>query len=115
MRGVLPAPLVPMSPTTSPGRTSRLTPFTANTPPKRTLTSSVRRGSAVDSASPVRSRVERSATSDDARPFFGSHPVRRGADGERGARPPPATRDGGPGHGGSQDEQPEPAAHRGGG
>src|SRR5438132_242324 len=37
-RVVLPAPLGPMMPTTSPGRTGRSTPSTATTPPKRTRT-----------------------------------------------------------------------------
>ena len=39
MNVVLPAPFGPISPRTSPGRTSRVTPSSATTPPKRTLRS----------------------------------------------------------------------------
>ena len=47
MSVVLPAPLVPIRPTTSPGRTSIETPATAARPPKRTCTSRVTSGNDV--------------------------------------------------------------------
>ena len=62
---VLPAPLGPMSPTTSPGCTSKLTSSTATTPPKRTVRSATvsaagGTGSGASARSGASSRLARS-------------------------------------------------------
>src|SRR5262245_48067988 len=57
MRVVLPEPFGPMRPKRSPGRTERLTPFSAVKPPKRlTSPSTSRSGSAMGSAAPQAAR-----------------------------------------------------------
>ena len=79
MSVVLPAPFVPMRPTTSPGRTSIETPATAARPPKRTCTSRVTSGTGTDSptACSVFTRVDRPVTPSEARRCGGVQLVRR--------------------------------------